>query len=455
MIINDIPPQDLEAEKGLLGSVMLVCDCLDSVRGVVSPEDFYLECHQQIFRAMLSLIDSARPVDAVTLSSELERLKVGGRSVLEEVGGDEYLIALLNSVPHAAHAVFYAEQVAECASRRGVRALGAELLVRVSDGVDRSEELIEFAAVSLDRMNEKHSASLVDAGKTALEFLHDYEAERTGGLLTGFNRLDELMGGLFPGTSTILAARPGVGKSALAARMARNVAAGGSLVYFVSLEMSRLEILGRMVAQESRINATRLKRRTLGDEERELMVSEVNFLSSLPIWFDDSPSISLPEIVSKARTLHRRSDSGIGLIVIDYLQLIRATDPKAIREQQVAAISKGLKELSRSLSVPVVALSQLKREVEGRKPRLSDLRESGSLEQDADNVIFLHRSDSEDEPQDSAKNFLIIEKQRGGETGEIPLDWEPEFMLFKDPESLSDYGENPFRNAPEGVFLNF
>lgn len=449
-----LPAQDLDAEKGLLGSLMIVSDCFDVVAPILHPAHFYLQSNGKIYAAIIRLhANGVRGFDAVTIANELAKGVEQGsnRNDLEEIGGESYLVECLNSVPHAGHAEYYASIIVEKWQLRELLYLGTDL---VADSYQSESQPEDVAAAAIDRIEkllERRSSQLRKVQSGLMKFLEAQERDDPPGLLTGFLKFDGMTNGLKRGALMILAARTSVGKTAFVGKLALNVARAGGGVMFVSLEQPEDEIAGRWVIQTTRLDSHRVLGKRLNDEEKARMIEAATEIDSLPIWVDDTASQTVTDIASKARLLKVRH--GLELVIVDYLQLIAPTNPKDLREQQVAQIARKLKQTALELGVPIVALSQLSRAVETReskRPRLSDLRESGAIEQDADLVTFLHRKGMYDEDEDPYTAELIVEKNRGGRTGDVPLRWVPECMVYEDVGSVEGSTGDPFAHETGG-----
>lgn len=434
-IFNRLPPQDLDAERGLIGAVVLVNDAFDLVNAIVEPECFYLESHQMIWRAIVSLRSRGAPCDAMTVRRELQLKNVAGgeSNELQAVGGEGYLIEVLNSVPHAAHVEYYAKIVVECHAKRMLIYGATELLMEAYAEEIPVEELAAKASGLVNVLEKGQSEDLLPMHQVCSDVLNFVENPVTSGLPTHFRDLDELTGGLKPTQYILLAARPSMGKTALVLNIAGNIAEAGGSVAFFSLEQGHVEIGLRAACMRARVDSKRVEKKTLTEaEKRDLRIALEN-LSRIPITIDRSSSPTVAEIRAKCRIIARRQP--LALVVIDYIQLLKPANPREPREQQVSNISKELKALTKDLNVPVIALAQLSRAVELReekKPRLSDLRESGSLEQDADVVMFIYREGKYDPEADQQAAELIVAKQRSGSLGTVKLRWHAPFTLFED-----------------------
>jgi len=440
-----IPLRSLEAEMGVLGSMLLSARAAEEVAGLLSEEDFYQPAHQEVYRAMLQLIRSGKAVDILTLRSELE-----ARGTLQQVGGVDYLVQVMESVPSAANAIPYARIVLEKSTLRRLETAGRTIagLARspeipdVDGKVDEAERLIY--EVGSKRLGKDFQA----VGTLATEFFRDIDqimetGEPMTGVHSGFYSLDEMTTGFYPGDLVIVAARPSMGKTALVLNFALNVARShkGPVAIF-SLEMSGAQLVRRLVSMISGVRGDVLKSTHITDEQYTKIVDACEELSTLPIYIDDSSEINGLEIKGKCRRLQQQHGE-LALIVVDYLQLMRATRKVENRVQEVGEIARSLKAVAKDLSVPVVALSQLSRSVEtreGRKPQLSDLRESGSIEAEADLVMFIFREDYYKPKEERAQELvnenvaqeaeIIIAKHRNGPTGTVKVGFQPAFARF-------------------------
>ena len=429
------PPHSSEAEESVLGSVLLSADAANIALEKLHPDDFYIPAHQSIFEAITSLFDSNQPIDAVTVSEALRRI-----DALEPSGGAGYLAQLLDTVPTASNIEHYAAIVEEHALRRRLQRVGGDvtqLATRMDDDIatvlDRAEQSV--FAVSERRIGEGLAPidPLLGPAIERAEELNRRGNDITG-LPTGFRDLDRKLAGLHPSNLLIVAGRPGMGKSALALNIAQNIAIDDKPVAIFTLEMSREEVVSRMLCASGRIDSQRLRSGQLGESDFTKLSNAASVLYKKPIYVDDSPGLTVTEIRAKCRRMHRRP--GLSLVVIDYLQLMQGSGQEN-RQQEIATISRSLKNLARELEVPVIALSQLNRSMEVRedkRPRLSDLRESGSLEQDADVVMFIYRHEYYHPEAQETKGIaeVAVAKHRQGATGRIDMTFLPEFTLFAD-----------------------
>ena len=428
------PPQDLIAEQGVLGGMLLSKDAIADVIEIIRDRDFYRPAHELIYDAIVDLYGRGEPVDPVTVSAELTK-----RGDIARAGGAPYLHTLISSVPTAANAGYYAKIVRERAILRRLVEAGTKIVQlgystegEVDDAVDQAQA--EVYSVTERRANEDYVqlSTLLPAALDEIEKIS--QGVMGEGVKTGFKELDSLTNGLHPGNMIVLAARPAVGKSTLGLDIARyaSIHKGDTSVIF-SLEMSRSEITMRMLSAEARVALNNIRAGTLNDEEWARLARRMGEISEAPLFIDDSPNLSLMEIRAKARRLKQRHD--LKLIVIDYLQLMTSGKRVENRQQEVSEFSRQLKLLAKELNVPIIAISQLNRSPEQRsdkKPLLSDLRESGSIEQDADVVILLHRDDLYDNQNRSGEADLIVAKHRNGPTRTITVSAQLHFARFVD-----------------------
>jgi len=433
-----VPPQNLEAEESVLGAMMLSPGAIAAVSEILDAGDFYRESHGRIFRAALQLYGKNEPVDAITLTNELEQ-----RGELEAVGGRGRLHELARLVPATANARHYAEIVRETATLRGLIRAGGEIAQLGWEREGEPTELVARAEQMVFELGERRTqGDLVLFKDTLVETFqrisHLYEsgAEVTG-LTTGFKDLDRLTAGLQPANLIILAARPSMGKSAFALEIANHVAVDAQRpCAFFSLEMSRQEVAQRLICSRGKVDAHAIRTGRLAKDDWPRLAQACGKLESAPLYVDDTPALSLLELRARAQTLKRRQPD-LGLVVVDYLQLMTTGRSEESRLQEVSAISRGLKEIAKDLDLPVVALSQLSRAVEQRhdkRPVLSDLRESGSIEQDADLVMFLYRDEyyERDDADDSKKGIaeVIIGKHRNGPIGSFNVAFISRYAKF-------------------------
>lgn len=434
LYLDRIPPQNLEAEQAVLGAILLEKDALFRVIEYLTPEDFYRSAHQRIYRAMQEVSESGEPVDLITITADLQNKKI-----LEEVGGVSYLTDLANSVPTAANIEYYAKIVEEKAILRRLIKVATEI---ASTGYSESEEISQIIGNAEKKIIELSQKRINDGfvpikdilmeTMDRIEHLHNKKGGITG-IPSGFTDLDKMTSGFQKSDLIIIAARPSVGKTAFALNVAQNVAARAKeTVAIFSLEMSAQQLVQRMIAAEGNIDGHKLRTGLMEENDWQKLTMAMSTLSEAPIYIDDTPGINVYDIRAKARRL--KAEKGLGLILIDYLQLIHGRGKSDNRQQEISEISRQLKGIARELEVPVIALSQLSRAVEQRqdkRPMLSDIRESGSIEQDADIVAFLYRDDyynQESEKQNIIE--IIIGKQRNGPVGKVELVFLKNFNKF-------------------------
>ncbi|MBA2528744.1 MAG: replicative DNA helicase [Euzebyales bacterium] len=413
-----VPPHNLDAEVSVLGSMLLSRNAIAEVGELLGPEDFYRGAHRTIFEAARELYDRGEPVDSVTLADQLE-----GRGLLDDVGGVVAIDEIVERVPTAANALYYARIVADHALRRRLIEAGTQITRYgyqpengVDEAVDASEQLI-FTVAQRGRVSDfVPMKDLLTASFELIEKLHENNSAITG-LPTGFIDLDELTAGLQPANLIILAARPSMGKSTLVTNLATHVAVEQRQpVVMFSLEMSQMELVQRVLAAEARVDSERLRTGRLQESDWPKLSQAMGRLAEAPLYIDDTAGINMMEIRSKCRRL--KQQHGLSLAIVDYLQLMQAQRRFENRVQEVSELSRGMKILAKELDIPVVALSQLSRKPEDRtdrRPQLSDLRESGSIEQDADIVCFIYRDEVYHEDSDAkGEAELIVAKHRNG-----------------------------------------
>lgn len=414
-----IPPQNREAEESVLGALLLDRDAIIQVADIIRPDYFYHPEHQAVFSAMMVLYEQRDPIDVITLTNQLRKDKL-----LTKVGGSAYLAKLAQAVPTAAHAKHYAKIVKGMYTKRSIISTSSELTEKAFDEAVEPATLLDIAEQRVFQLSNQHIAaqftSMKDVLVESFDRLEELQKDQTGirGVPTGFADVDNMLSGLQPSNLIILAARPGTGKTAWALNVAQNAA----IMYkkrigFFSLEMSKEELVDRMLVAQADIDAWRLKTGRLTEDDFTRISNAMGTLAEAQIFIDDTPGLSISEIRTKARRLSM--EHKIDMFVVDYLQLAHGTN-RENRVQEVGEISQGLKNLARELKVPVLSLAQLSRAVESRgtkDPQLSDLRESGSIEQDADVVLFLYRPD--DDMREQVK--LKVAKHRNGSVGSVDL----------------------------------
>lgn len=433
--ISKIPPQNIEAEQSVLGSLLMDRDAMLKIGDFLKSDDFYREDHGIIYEAIATLYSKRKPVDVLTLTDELEKEKK-----LKSVGGASYLTTLVNAVPTAANVVTYAQIIQQKATLRRLISAASTIAELGFDENSELESVLDRAESSLFAVSQKYVKQYFTPIKDILSDSFDRidklhkEKGVLRGVPSGFRDLDSLLAGFQNSDLIILAARPSIGKSSLALNFVDYVACEMKIPAAIfSLEMSKEQVIDRFLCMRGNVDSWKLRTGNLEDEDFGRLNYAMGALSEAPIYIDDTPIINIMEIRTKARRL--QSEQGLGLIVIDYMQLMQGSSKNSDnRVQEVSEISRGLKGLARELNIPVIALSQLSRAVEHRpdkRPMLADLRESGSIEQDADVVMFIYRDDYYDQDTEQ-KNIaeVLIRKHRNGPTGDVQLFWKPEYMKF-------------------------
>ncbi len=435
-----IPPQNIEAEQCVLGCLLLDKDSVIKIGDILNSLDFYRENHSLIYEVILELYEQRNPIDLVTVSNKLEE-----KSQLEQIGGASYLTTLVNSVPSAVHVTYYAEIVQHKATLRRlisaaneIASLGFEENKDIDKILDHAEQTLFTVSQKYLKQNFTSIKEVLTESFDRIDKLHkDKGALR--GISTGFVELDRILAGLQPADLIIIAGRPAMGKTCLSLNIGQHIASEGNIpVGIFSLEMSREQLVDRLICSEAGLDSWKLRTGNLADDDFPKIGHAMGVLSEAPLFIDDSPSANSMEIRTKARRL--QSEKGLGLIIIDYMQLMqgRKLTGDMNRVQEISEISRSLKSLARELKVPVIAVSQLSRAVESRPdriPQLADLRESGSIEQDADVVMFIYREDYYNKDTER-KNVadIFIKKHRNGPTGQIELYFQPEQMKFSNLE---------------------
>jgi len=437
--LHKVPPQNLEAEQSILGGILLDNGAVNHVIEVLDVDDFYSESHRKIFTAIIELSEKNEPSDLVTLANILR-----DKNQLEALGGEAYLASLVDSVPSAANIAYYSKIVKEKSTLRRLIGAATEILndsYNSATDIDSVLDEAEHAIFDISQNKIKPSffpiREIVKDSFKTIERLFEQKALITG-ISTGFKRIDELTSGLQKSDLIIVAGRPSMGKTALALNIADYAAIVNSVpVAVFSLEMSKEQLAFRMLSSEGRVDSQKLRKGWLGETDWPKLTTAAGKLSEAPIFIDDTPAISVLEMKAKARRL--KAEKGLGLIVLDYLQLMKGRDASAPREQEISEISRSLKALAKELEVPVMALSQLNRQVEARadrRPQLADLRESGAIEQDADVILFIYRDEvynkSEDNPERGFAE-VIIGKQRNGPTGMARIVFQEKYTRFENP----------------------
>lgn len=434
-MMNRIPPQNLEAEQAVLGALFLSSDAMIVVSEMLNADDFYRPSHRKIFTSMLEITSKGDPIDLITVTSHLQT-----QGHLDEVGGVVYLASLTNAVPTAANVDYYSEIVREKSVLRRLINVATEIAATGYSGTSEVTEILDVAEKQIFELTQSKILrgftpikDILVSSFERLEFLYNQKGGLTG-VPSGYPDLDQMTSGFQKSDLIIVAARPSVGKTAFALNVAQNAAVRSNQpVAIFSLEMSKEQLVQRILCSEANIDAGRMRTGFLEESDWPKLTMAIAALSDAPIYIDDTPGITVAEIRSKCRRL--QAEKGLGMIMIDYLQLIHGRAGKTDnRQQEVSEISRTLKQIARELSVPVIALSQLSRSVEQRqdkRPMMSDIRESGSIEQDADIVAFLYRDDYYD-PESEKKNIIeiIIAKQRNGPTGKVELVFLKNFNKF-------------------------
>jgi len=450
--MGKIPPQALDLEEAVLGAIMVEMDAIISILDVLKPESFYKESHQTIFKTVIELSTRLEPIDLLTVSEELRR-----KNQLEEIGGPVYLAQLTSKVGSAAHLEFHAKIIAQKYIQRELIRVSSDIQNRAFDDSIDVDDLLDYSEMELFKVAEgnikRETQQINSLVKQALKNIEEAGKREDGlsGVPSGFSDLDRMTSGWQKSDLVIVAARPSMGKTAFVLSMAKKMAVDHKTpVAFFSLEMANLQLVNRLIVSESGIASEKIRNGRLDPHEWTQLVVKIKDLTEAKIFIDDTPALSIFEFRAKCRRLKAQHD--VGIIVIDYLQLMTGpTETKGNREQEVSTISRSLKAIAKELNVPIIALSQLNRSVETRggnkRPQLSDLRESGAIEQDADVVIFIHRPEYygflEDEDGNSLAGLaeIILSKHRNGAVGDIKLRFEKEMARFSDLDDVdySDY----------------
>ncbi len=438
-IFKRVPPQNIEAEQSVLGAILLDNDAVNVAIEALGPDDFYRESHREIFRAMVDLTEHNRPVDAITLSEAL-RIK----NVLEAIGGAAYIAELAACVPTAANASHYARIVREKSVLRALASTATEIASGAYDSPANVEEYLDGAEHRIFEISERRirqsfhpMSELTRESLKLIERLYENK-ELVTGVPTGFTDLDRLTAGLQPSDLIIIAARPSMGKTALALNICAHAALDADPkvgVAFFSLEMSKEQLVLRMLCSEARVDSSKARAGFLSGRDFPKLAEAAARLAEAPIFIDDSSDTSPIVLKAKCRRLMRERNSRLGLVIVDYLQLMRSARPGEAREKEIAEISRSLKALAKELKVPVIALSQLNRQVEtrpDRRPLLADLRESGAIEQDADVIAFIYRDEMyHRDSKEPGVAEVIIAKQRNGPTDTAKLTYLSQYTRFE------------------------
>lgn len=447
-----VPPQDLDAEQSVIGALMMDKDAVALIADIVEAKDFYKRAHGIIYEAIHNLWDKREPVDILSLSTELKRV-----SQLEAVGGSSYLTELVNSVPSASHVEHYAKIVKEKGVLRDLISASSQITENAFNPQEDLDELLDEVERKIFAISQRSSlrqfAPIRDDLKAAyerIEMLHHGDGQHFRGVPTGFSNLDNILSGFQRSDMVVLGARPSSGKTSLALDMARHVAVRENKpVGFFSLEMSREQVIDRLISAEANVDLWKLRTGRLTDEgEFSMIQASLDKLSKAPLFIDDTPSPTIVQLRSMARRLQTEQGQ-LSLLVIDYLQLIQPRKNYDSAVQQVTEISRGIKSLARELDVPILALSQLSRAVDQREvkiPRLSDLRESGSIEQDADVVMFIYRKavgrlGMDTPPEDENITEIIIAKHRNGPQGTVQLFFDKQRASFQEIDKVHEYAD--------------
>jgi replicative DNA helicase len=433
---DGVPPSDVEAERSVLGAMMLSAEAANVAREMLIRDDFYRPAHSSIFAAMSELFLAGEPTDPITICDQLTKM-----GLLDQVGGRAAVHGLVDNVPSAANISHYAEIVVRTSTQRALIHASQEIAALGNAPSDNIDLVLGTATEVLfnvvHRRMQGRFAPLKDLVSDAYEYFENAFGQGLAGLRTGFPGLDETIGGLRTGELVVLAARPSVGKTALALNIAESVAEQGRPVAVFSLEMSGRQLAQRMMCSRAEVDLRQVLKGVARDEDWSQLMNASNELSDLPIHVDDSSSVGIGDLRTKVRRLFSMAQPG--LVIVDYMQLMAPTKRLDNRQQEIAEISRGLKLMAKELDSPVLALSQLNRAVETRtgtnkRPMLSDLRESGAIEQDADVVMFLHRDRGEDDEMSQGSSYeteVIVAKNRNGAIGDVTLTFVPEYTKFK------------------------
>ncbi len=469
-LMESLPPHAVDAEESLLGSIIIDATVLNDVQLIIrNGDDFFKKTNGAIYDAMAELHNgSMKTVDYVQLKQILD-----DRNILDSVGGEEYLVKIANAVPSAASASHYARLVKEKSVVRQLIAAAGEILQDAYTNPEDPAEILSEAERRIfsiaQQSEQRHAEKLDELLNLAIEQLEANEGRIITGVGTGYLRLDEMTSGLQNGEMVIVAARPSMGKTALALNIAENIVMNGTGVALFSLEMSRQQLVQRLLSSRASVSGHNIRRNMLSDQDMAAIIQATDDLMGKPLFIDDTPGLTITQLRAKARRL--KQTENIGVILIDYLQLMTSGKRTESRQQEVSDISRGVKALARELEVPVICLSQLNRAAEqreGHRPRMSDLRESGSIEQDADVVAMLHRESyyHQNDPMWIEENEdklslaeLIIAKQRNGPTGAVQLHWDNNCTRFSDWSDMvapggSGYATVPSQLAQDDPFTN-
>lgn len=433
---HKIPPQNLEAEQSVLGGILIENSAINRVTEILDVNDFYRDAHRKIFSALIDLSERDEPADLITLTNELKK-----KNQLDAIGGASYLASLIDSVPTAANIEYYAKIVKEKAILRKLIETSTEIITQSYEDRGDVESFLDDAERAIFEISERRVKpsfypikDIVKESFRTIEKLYE-KKELITGVPSGFKELDRMTAGFQPSDLIIVAGRPSMGKTAFCLNIAQYAAIEkGVPVAFFSLEMSKEQLVIRMLCSEARVEGTRLRTGFLSESDWPRLTLAAGNLSDAPIYIDDTPALSILELRAKSRRL--KSEHGLNMIIIDYLQLMKGRTKAESRQQEISEISRSLKALAKELNVPVIAVSQLSRKTEerhGNRPQLSDLRESGAIEQDADVILFLFREEVYNRTEENkGKAEVIIGKQRNGPTGKVDLAFLDKFTTFKE-----------------------
>jgi replicative DNA helicase len=449
-VLRRLPPQNIEAEQSVLGAVLLENEAINQALEILTPDDFYRETHREIFRAMMDLSDHNQPVDAITLTDALRT-----KGVLEQVGGPAYIAELADTVPTAANVAHYARIVREKAVLRSLATIATDIASSAYEANANVDEFLDTAEHRIFEISERRikpsfhtMPELTRESLRILERLYE-NRELVTGVPTGFKDLDVLTAGLQPSDLVVLAARPSMGKTALALNIAAYAAMDAEPrrgVAFFSLEMSKEQLVLRMLCSEARVDSAKARAGYLSERDFPKLAQAAARLSEANIFIDDSSDTTAITLKAKCRRLARERSNNLGLVLVDYLQLMRSARPGESREKEIAEISRSLKALAKELKLPVIALSQLNRQVEtrpDRRPLLADLRESGAIEQDADVIAFIYREEMyKKDSKEPGVAEIIVAKQRNGPTDTVKLTYLSQYTRFENyAPADSAYGD--------------
>jgi len=435
---HKLPPQNLEAEQSVLGGILIENEAINRVMEILDPDDFYRDAHRKIFNALINLSERDEPADLITLTNELRKI-----DQLDSIGGASYLASLIDSVPTAANIEYYAKIVKEKSILRKLIQTSTEIITQSYEDRGDVEVFLDEAERAIFDISEKRVRpsffSIRDVVKESFKTIERLfqKKELVTGVPSGFKELDRMTAGFQPSDLIIIAGRPSMGKTAFCLNVAQYAAVENKIpVAVFSLEMSKEQLVIRMLCSEAQVEGTRLRTGFLNESDWPKLTIAAGNLSEAPIYIDDSAALSVLELRAKARRL--KSERGLGMLIIDYLQLMKGRARVESRQQEISEISRSLKALAKELNIPVIAVSQLSRKTEertGNRPQLSDLRESGAIEQDADLILFIYRDEvynrGEDNPN-RGKAEVIIGKQRNGPIGKIEMAFLDKFTTFKE-----------------------